>query len=208
MLPVVGLCLGVSLRVRNWQAGFRLFLVLGLPIVAIALLVQLLTKLPEPIADWAATGAVALGLAAIGWQVLWFLLNLRRAGALILQAGFSEFRTNALVGAGLFVLWGALAIPRLNNIKEAGVFLTLSLAFIFIMRATHAFQVREKGILYSGRLVPWDRMASIAWINVLHKDALRVTLKDSAKVIKIPVPLPLRATLADYLLSRAKPDKG
>lgn len=201
LLPLGGLCIVLGFRL-GWQAGLRLFGLLGGILTILTLVVYfILQNLPSQFMAVASYGLALFLLGVLGWHVFRFVRISRQAGQLVPEVSSTQFQTFTVLGIVAFALWGMLIFTiqtpqRFTN----GISLNLlMLATSMIVAGVNSLQIREFGLVSRGTFVYWKDVESFEWKNVNYHDRLQVKLKQASLTLDIPVPVDNRYIVGDYL---------
>ncbi len=131
------------------------------------------------------TAGIYLAISVLAWAfVLFSLWRSRQAGALLLDMGrIKEYwlllilALLGLVFAVAFIPWEIASRPEHFIKFLAAMAVLCSLGSVLTLFALGKVEIREKGILYAGLLMPWSRVMAYRWVDGPQGQVLAFRLK-------------------------------
>lgn len=196
LIPVAILSTVIIWRAKDIQAGARFFLTISAFTIAVVFIPWMFVEfLPIKIQ------LLILGLASIGLLIfilvsgILYWLNKTKGGKLIAMDTESGTRNYLFLGSLFFAI---AIIGFMINTTGASTLPMLFAANILGKRFL-AFQIREKGLVSKGRLIRFDDLETIRWINLKDKTEAELTYKASKQVRRIKIPWSLIIPIDNYI---------
>lgn len=122
----------------------------------------------------------SLGLFVSVIAIVFFILSILSSGKVKLHITSLQKKYLMYLRIILFVVWLATGIVILIDAQTLIDFVKgafwLGLALDSLLLVNSGVDIREKGILYMGRFIPWERIETFGWEKRESKDSLKIIL--------------------------------
>ncbi|MCB8983547.1 MAG: hypothetical protein H6659_06970 [Ardenticatenaceae bacterium] len=122
----------------------------------------------------------AIGIVVSVYAIAFFLLSIRASGKLKLHITSLQKKYSMYLKIILFVVWLTTGILILIDAQTLLDFVKgafwLILALDIILLVVSGVDIREKGILYRGRLIPWERIETFGWERLDSTNRLKINI--------------------------------
>jgi hypothetical protein len=198
--PILAFAGLIAWRTKDLKAGIYLFLY---PAAYVALLIffsWLMVKfIPRPYTEilFSFFSAGCIIFISVTGALYW--INANRAGRLKENSMDEMSKLNTIGGysfLGLAVLSFLLDDYQLSSptLLFPTVFAGRLLGQKFL-----SFQLRERGILSRGKLIKFEEINSMGWVDLRNKDEVEYTTKDSSQIRRLKIPWKFIIPIDNYI---------